>query len=135
MIFDIDDFKKINDSFGHDVGDIVLKKVSQVVLSNIKEGDYLFRWGGEEFILLCNDVNGEYHFQVGQKILKCISDISFKGNKEFFNVSVSIGSSYFHDEDTDYLQALKRADIALYHSKNTGKNKYTNSEKLFKEDC
>lgn len=135
MIFDIDDFKKINDSFGHDVGDIVLKKVSQVVLSNIKEGDYLFRWGGEEFILLCNDINGEYHFQVGQKILKCISDVSFESNKEFFNVSVSIGSSYFHDEDTDYLQALKRADIALYHSKNTGKNKYTNSEELFKEDC
>ncbi|MEA4827189.1 MAG: sensor domain-containing diguanylate cyclase [Clostridium sp.] len=130
MMLDIDNFKKINDTFGHDVGDLVLKKVSQAILGNIREADRLFRWGGEEFVVLCNNVDKASQYQVGQKILECVNAIVFESSEECFSVSISIGSSYFHEEDDDYMQALKRADVALYHSKNTGKNKYTNSEEF-----
>lgn len=130
MMLDIDNFKMVNDSYGHEIGDIVLKKVVQVILANKKETDYLFRWGGEEFILFCHEVEKNHHRMLGKKLLRCISEVEFKNNENRFRISISIGSSYVSPEDTHYGQALKRADIALYHSKDTGKNKYTNFEEL-----
>ncbi len=135
MMLDIDNFKKINDTYGHDVGDIVLKKVSQTIIANIKDTDLLFRWGGEEFVLLYNNVDINKQYQLGQKILRCINSISFESNQTCFHVTVSIGGSCFYQEDDDYMQALKRSDVALYHSKNTGKNKYSGSEIPSKEVC
>ncbi|MBR5508714.1 MAG: GGDEF domain-containing protein, partial [Lachnospiraceae bacterium] len=128
MMLDIDNFKKVNDTYGHDVGDIVLKKISQEIQKNIRETDCLIRWGGEEFLLLYPVLDSMHHRQVGEKILQCVRKLSFQCGDITFKVTVSIGSSYFHEEDTDYLQAVKRADVSLYHSKQTGKNKYTNSE-------
>lgn len=124
MMLDIDNFKKINDTYGHDVGDIVLKKVSQTILANIRDTDLLFRWGGEEFVLLYNNVEINKQHHLAEKILHCVNSISFESNQECFNVTISIGGSCFYKEDDNYMQALKRSDIALYHSKNTGKNKY-----------
>lgn len=135
MMLDIDNFKKINDTYGHDVGDIVLKKVSQTIIANIRDTDLLFRWGGEEFVLLCNNVDVNKQYQLGQKILRCINSISFESKQECFNVTVSIGGACFYQEDENYMQALKRSDVALYHSKNTGKNKYTGSNEPSKEVC
>lgn len=133
MMIDIDNFKKINDTYGHDVGDIVLKKVSQTILANIRDTDLLFRWGGEEFVLLYNnvDINKQHH--LAQKILGCVNSISFESNQECFNVTISIGGSCFYKEDDNYMQALKRSDVALYNSKNTGKNKYTSYNESSKE--
>lgn len=128
MILDIDDFKRINDTYGHGVGDIVLKKISQTILANIREADLLFRLGGEEFVLVCNNVDINKQHQLGQKILSCVSSISFESAEEHFTVTASIGGSYFYQGDDNYMQALKRADAALYHSKNTGKNKYTSAD-------
>lgn len=128
LMLDIDNFKRINDTFGHDVGDTVLKKVTQAIRSNISDSDYLFRWGGEEFVLFTSSVDYDHHRQFGEMILQCVNTIDFKSKEEQFQVSVSIGSSYFYSDDIDFTQALKRADIALFHSKKTGKNKYTSFE-------
>lgn len=128
MMVDIDDFKKVNDTFGHDVGDLVLKKMSETIIENIRDTDKLFRWGGEEFIVLCSDVDKESQKKLAEKILSSVQSIEFENNKGNFNITVSIGGSYFNEEDDTYLKALKRADIALYQSKKTGKNKYTSYE-------
>ena len=133
MMLDVDDFKKINDTYGHDVGDIVIKKVSQVILANIRESDHLFRWGGEEFVLVCGNVDMHKRQWLGEKILSCVSSLSFESGEECFHVSVSIGGACFCQEDCDYMRALKRADVALYHSKNSGKNKYSSFEELSEE--
>lgn len=128
MMVDIDDFKKVNDTYGHDVGDFVLKKMSQTIIETIRDSDQLFRWGGEEFIVLCSDVDKESQMKLAEKILSSIESIIFENSKGNFNITVSIGGSYFNETDDNYLQVLKRADIALYQSKKTGKNKYTSYE-------
>lgn len=125
MMVDIDDFKKVNDTFGHNMGDLVLRKLSQAIMDNIRDTDRLFRWGGEEFLILCCDVNKEQQQKLGEKILNSVRIIEFEHD---FCATISIGSSYFDKKDDTYLKVIKRADTALYHSKRTGKNKYTSYE-------
>ena len=130
MMVDIDNFKVVNDTFGHDMGDVVLKKMSKAIMSNIREANQLIRWGGEEFVILFNNVNTLNQYQIGKRVLKCVSSQVFEYKNEKFSVTVSIGGSYFDNEDKEYAQALKRADVALYNSKKTGKNKYTSYDDI-----
>ncbi len=130
MMVDIDNFKVVNDTFGHDMGDVVLKKMSKAIMSNIREANQLIRWGGEEFVILFNNVNAINQYQIGKRVLKCVSSQVFECKNEKFSVTVSIGGSYFDNEDKEYAQALKRADLALYNSKKTGKNKYTSYDDI-----
>lgn len=135
MMVDIDNFKRVNDTYGHDVGDLVLKKVSESILLSIRSNDCLFRWGGEEFIILCRQVDLNNHHKLGQKLLRSVNSIAFENNEEYLKVSISIGSSNFNIGDEAYMAALKRADESLYYSKNTGKNKYSYYYDLSKEVC
>ncbi|MDO5484418.1 MAG: diguanylate cyclase, partial [Desulfovibrionaceae bacterium] len=89
-----------------------------------------FRWGGEEFVLLCK-ADRAAHGLIGEKLLRCINALSIAADGKVLKVSLSIGSSYFATDDNGYLQAIKRADVALYHSKHNGKNRYTNWEDTF----
>ena len=130
MMFDIDNFKRVNDTYGHDVGDVVLQNVSKAIMDNIKKTDKYFRWGGEEFVLLCECINKEEQIQIAEKLLQCVRELSFKCNEGEFNVTVSVGGSWFLKGDTSYQQALKRADTALYYSKHTGKDRYTCAQDL-----
>ncbi|MBQ4132496.1 MAG: sensor domain-containing diguanylate cyclase [Desulfovibrionaceae bacterium] len=130
MMMDIDDFKKVNDTHGHDVGDLVLKKVSQEILKNIRNSDYLLRWGGEEFVLLCTGMSETAHQRVAQEILWKVRALSLETEHGPVKVTISIGSSFFHAEDKSYEQALKRADMTMYYCKKSGKNQYANWEEL-----
>lgn len=125
MMIDIDNFKKINDTYGHDVGDIVLRKVSETVKATIRSDDQLFRWGGEEFILLCKQIHQHDYKQISQKIVNCINELNFKNNEDDFTVTISVGVTYYNENDNSHNDAIKRADEALYYSKNTGKNRFT----------
>ncbi|MFV0517297.1 MAG: diguanylate cyclase [Aminipila sp.] len=125
LMMDIDNFKKINDTYGHDVGDLVLKKVVEAITSAVRGEDKLFRWGGEEFILVCNDKEQANHINIAEKILCSVNSLIFEYEGNTFNVSVSIGGTHLHLEDREYNEAVKRADQALYYSKRIGKNKYT----------
>ena len=129
MMLDLDDFKNINDTHGHDMGDEVLCRTTQAILSHIRSADRLFRWGGEEFVILFNDHAKEHDQILGKKILECVSSLHFKSEASHFRTSISIGSSWFHADDTTWRQVLKRADKALYHSKESGKNRYTSYDK------
>lgn len=122
MMIDIDDFKKINDSYGHDIGDAVLTKVSDTLKKHIRNTDYLSRWGGEEFLLICKGLEKEDVASFTDKLLDSVSKTHYSCDAQNNNITISIGVSFFNKQDISYSQTIKRADIALYRSKEKGKN-------------
>ncbi|MAD41363.1 MAG: hypothetical protein CL623_03120 [Arcobacter sp.] len=120
MILDIDDFKKINDSYGHKMGDNVLIEVSKLIENNIRENDHLFRIGGEEFVIIFSQTILENAKIVSEKIRAIIeSDLNTIKNQK---ITVSIGLSEVTLEDNEDT-IFKRVDTLMYKSKNNGKNK------------
>lgn len=122
MMFDIDNFKSINDKYGHVVGDNVLRETIKVVNYNIRSSDQVIRWGGDEFVGILPGLRREYIMEFGNKILEGISSIDIPIDTETIKVTISIGFSYFNEGDKDYSEVLKRADKAMYKSKKQGKN-------------
>ncbi len=119
ILFDIDHFKKVNDTFGHLQGDAVLKNVSKIVEGTIREKDVFARWGGEEFILLCEDTDAEGARILAEKIRAKISTTIFD---KVGHITVSFGVAESNGKDT--IETLtNRADEALYEAKRTGRNK------------
>ncbi len=123
MILDLDNFKHINDKFGHTGGDVVLKEIVNAINQIIRSYDRLFRWGGDEFVGIFPGLRAEHINEFGQKILESINSLEIQTESEIIRTSISIGFSYFNETDTDYNEAIKRADEALYKSKVEGKNK------------
>ena len=122
IMIDFDDFKKINDIYGHQFGDVVLKSVSEIIKLSSRAVDCCARYGGDEFIIILPDASLEYATLVCQWLLKEISAMNLKAKHEVVPVSVSIGIALWNKGLTAE-QALIRADKALYQSKRTGKNK------------
>ena len=122
MMYDIDDFKMVNDKYGHDIGDELLFKISKLIKSSIRESDYIFRIGGEEFIILFSEMPLRESIKVAEKIRKNVEkSLNLIRNKR---ITISIGVSevqIFDNEDSIY----KRVDKLMYISKDTGKNKIT----------
>ena len=117
--FDIDDFKKVNDTYGHSAGDHVLKTMADIVKKNIRKSTYLFRWGGEEFVIIIPEADVSGAGMLAERIRKTIENYRFEG---VGTVTVSFGITQFKDEDTiDSL--LKRADAAVYLAKTNGRNR------------
>lgn len=125
MMFDIDDFKYINDRFGHNVGDLVLKETVSTIKGFIRSYDQIIRWGGDEFICIFPGLNKEHAIGYGNKLLERISLLEIPVMDSKINVTVSLGISFFTAEDRDYNDVLKRVDEALYKSKKNGKNSVT----------
>nr|WP_319494056.1 GGDEF domain-containing protein [uncultured Desulfobacter sp.] len=115
----IDKFKAVNDTFGHDIGDKVLIEFSSIVCKNLRCVDVLGRWGGEEFIVICPGTSLENGVKVAENLRSRVQGNCFAPVPE---VTVSIGVSAFHENDHAYTDAVKRADNALYKSKHTGRN-------------
>lgn len=120
-ILDIDFFKKINDVYGHTIGDEVLATLSSEISKNIRTNDVFARWGGEEFILLLPSTNIQAALIFAEKIRKIVENLRFT---KIFNVTVSIGATEIVESDNQDL-IITRADEALYESKKTGRNKVT----------
>lgn len=121
ILCDIDFFKKINDTFGHNVGDEVLVEVSTLLKNNIRDTDLLARWGGEEFIIVCPNTTKNSAFIVAENLRYLIED-SFESSKTA--VTISLGVTAFENDD-DKHTLVERADAALYESKNQGRNQTT----------
>ena len=118
LMLDIDKFKNVNDTYGHDVGDYVLQELSRIVLKTIRKTDSFGRWGGEEFMLLAPHTNAEQAVELAQKIRKNIEEHPFEHVEK---ITVSIGvTQYINDEKETSL--LKRVDQALYEAKANGRN-------------
>lgn len=125
MMFDIDNFKNINDTYGHDFGDIVLIEIVNEVKGFIRSSDQLIRWGGDEFIGIFPGLKIEQAKEFGEKILERVSRLEIGNKENKIKVTISIGFSCFSKKDFDYNNVLKRVDDALYKSKELGKNNVT----------
>ncbi|NYF81050.1 GGDEF domain-containing protein [Granulicella arctica] len=127
LIFDADDFKRINDKYGHSVGDLVLESIAQTCTTLLREHDVLARYGGEEFVLLLPSTAAEGACQVAEKLRVALESmrIPVEGQADRISITVSIGvSSRKGLQDTaDTLFA--RTDKALYRAKLAGKNRWT----------
>ncbi len=119
IIADIDHFKAVNDTYGHDVGDIVLKEVARSMLEAIRGTDTLARWGGEEFIVLLPDTDEQRAFALAEKIRKNVMDLRFERCQP---ITVSLGLSQ-HGIDETFLDWFKEVDGALYRAKDSGRNR------------
>lgn len=120
-IADIDDFKKLNDHYGHDMGDFVLKEIAALMKKTIREQDIIGRWGGEEFILIFPETPLPGGKIICERLRQRIEKFTFKSKKHNLKISITIGLSQFIRGE-DVYETIKRADIALYKGKNNGKN-------------
>ena len=119
LMIDIDYFKKINDSYGHYVGDVVLKSTSDVLRKNIRKIDKLGRWGGEEFIIIMHASQREEASNKAEELRQLIEKNYIKGE---YNITVSIGVTSY-DEDDTRSKLFARVDDALYRAKEEGRNR------------
>ncbi|KAF0117630.1 MAG: diguanylate cyclase [Rhodospirillaceae bacterium] len=118
VMFDIDHFKRINDTFGHDAGDIVLKRVAATISERVRVTDTFARWGGEEFILLLPGTDGRAAGQLVEQLRASIAAIDFGPVGQ---VTASFGTTGFQDSD-DVTTFCHRVDQALYSAKHGGRN-------------
>jgi len=137
LYIDLDEFKPINDNYGHEVGDKVLKETADRIKMSIRKTDTAARIGGDEFAVILQDVDiSQNSVLVAEKIVKSIT-IPFKINELKCSIGASIGISVYPSDGDDAKTLLKRADMAMYHVKNKGKSGYSfyNSdiEKEYKE--
>ena len=123
MFLDIDYFKMVNDTYGHDVGDDILRKLSIVMKKCISENEFIIRYGGEEFLILMRNPTEESAHELALKINKEFSKIVFNYNGDSFTKTVSIGYSFYTKDTDQFYKCIKYADISLYEAKSTGRNK------------
>ena len=123
IIFDLDHFKKLNDSFGHDAGDYVLKEMAQVIRSNgIREQDVFARYGGEEFVILLPKTNLKQSFEIAERLRKLIESKLFMYDGKRLPVTASIGVADYRQGVITGTDLFKRADDAVYKAKEAGRN-------------
>ncbi len=122
LILDIDLFKKINDKYGHDVGDDAIKHIANITKDNLRESDSLFRIGGEEFVVMTITANHSGLITLSEKIRESIEKSILNIDELQLNMTVSIGSAISNEADTTWQDTLKRADQALYKAKDEGRN-------------
>ncbi len=122
MMFDIDYFKNINDTYGHAVGDMVLVEIVKSIYRIIRSSDKLIRWGGDEFIVIFYGLQVENALGFGDTILSVVSSLNLPVDNEKISPTLSIGFSYFKETDSNFSEALKRVDQALYEAKTSGRN-------------
>ena len=123
ILFDIDKFKKFNDTFGHQLGDEMLKYVVQIAKKRLRETDVLSRYGGEEFVVVLPNTTAIAAFAVAEDIRKYIASSFLSHNEKSMNVTISIGIAETLPNDNNHLEKLIQfADKALYVAKEAGRN-------------
>ncbi|MCT7484147.1 GGDEF domain-containing protein [Aliarcobacter cryaerophilus] len=123
MFLDIDYFKMVNDTYGHDVGDDILRKLAITMKKSISSNETLIRYGGEEFLILMKNATQESAKELANKINADFSKIIFNYGGDSFSKTVSIGYSFFPTDTDQFWKCIKYADISLYEAKSTGRNK------------
>ena len=126
IMLDIDHFKKLNDTYGHTCGDIVLVEVAKIIRHSVRKIDTTARYGGEEFIILLPDASVKIATTVGERIRKLVEEMKVDFEGEEVGCTISIGVALF-DKEKDFRpeSVIKRADLALYRSKENGRNQLT----------
>lgn len=125
IVIDIDKFKSVNDTYGHAIGDQVLRRVASLASDVIGEDDHLARYGGEEFVIVCPNKSASEAAECAQKLRTAINQRRFtiRESNEKLKITLSCGVASFESRTDDYKVVFKRADEALYKAKNTGRDK------------
>ena len=126
LMIDLDHFKKINDSRGHQVGDLVLQQLSALLMDVCRSSDVVFRTGGEEFVVVCEGTNQSQSCTVAERIRTAVENYNFGPKDSSFIVTCSIGfySTFNKKTKVDWQAKLKLADYAMYAAKNSGRNSW-----------
>ena len=124
IMIDIDHFKKVNDNYGHDAGDVVLKQLAKIFESAIRTSDFVARWGGEEFLICCTTIEETDLLPIAETIRQLVANTEFEKTGQ---ITASLGCAAIVKGET-IGELIKRADIALYEAKNNGRNQSVVSE-------
>lgn len=128
LMFDVDFFKKFNDTYGHECGDFVLIEVANLIKKNLRDSDIASRYGGEEFTVMLDRTGKEEAILVAERIRSAIDEHDFVFNNQHLHVTISVGVSVF-DSETNLVyspnELVNQADQGLYKSKSAGRNKVT----------
>ncbi|MBP7215786.1 MAG: sensor domain-containing diguanylate cyclase [Candidatus Omnitrophica bacterium] len=125
LMVDIDFFKDINDTFGHQAGDQILKDVAKIITNNVRMVDVIARYGGEEFAVILPELDLQESAAIAEKIRASIEAFKFFHNDTPIQVTVSLGVATFPDHAVNKDELIKQADMALYKSKEAGRNRLT----------
>jgi len=124
VMLDIDHFKKVNDTYGHQRGDLILKRMADLLLSGMREYDLAARFGGEEFALVLPETSPEQGFEAAERLRLACSELAFPDELSALKLTISLGVAAFPHPDIHTLDDLIReADYALYRAKRTGRNR------------
>lgn len=123
ILFDIDHFKKVNDTYGHLAGDEVLRQVCRTITAHLRDSDLFGRFGGEEFIIILPNATESTAKTVTEKLRQLIEELTIRYETFEINVTISQGFVQYTDGIKDHLQMIHEADLAMYHSKKNGRNR------------
>lgn len=123
LMIDIDYFKMVNDTYGHDAGDIVIKSLAEILQQSVRKADLPIRYGGEEFLVLLHNTTPEGALQVAQKIRTAFASKKYQFGSDTVGKTLSIGISHFPSDADSIWKVIKFADLALYEAKHTGRNR------------
>ncbi|MGA7594691.1 MAG: EAL domain-containing protein [Gallionella sp.] len=127
LFLDLDNFKTLNDTLGHEIGDLLLQQVAQRLVSSVRDGDTVARLGGDEFVVVLENLSvqtlaaAEQAESIGEKILSKLS-IPYRLAVNDYQNSASVGATLFNGQQTTMEELMKQADIAMYQAKKTGRN-------------
>ncbi len=122
LMVDIDHFKALNDSYGHDAGDFILKELAQVFRKSVRESDTVCRWGGEEFMFLLSHTEVDGAKVLAERLRKLVSATAFAYHGTKLSITISIGIAELSNQKDGFEASYKDADVALYEAKNAGRN-------------
>jgi diguanylate cyclase (GGDEF)-like protein len=128
LMCDIDFFKQVNDIYGHNIGDRVLKAVVGAILKAIREADIAIRFGGEEFLILLQDTDEKTANNIAERIRKNVESTEIFTSGNIIKKTISIGYSIFPKDSENLWQCIKYSDVAMYKAKTTGRNKVVRFE-------
>ncbi|WP_417585748.1 diguanylate cyclase [Nitrincola sp.] len=136
LMMDLDYFKPVNDTYGHDAGDQVLRELAIILQSNVRESDLVVRYGGEEFLIVLLETNAEQAMPVAEKIRTAVESHKFKVAGTSLSKTISAGVADFPNDAQAFWQVLKFADVSLYAAKEGGRNQVVRFHKaLWSEDA
>lgn len=121
IMCDIDNFKKVNDTYGHDFGDVVLEGIAKITTEQVREKGYVCRWGGEEILILLNNASEESSYRIAENIRRNVANSVFELNEKWIHCSLTIGIA-LHEKRESVEETITRADYNLYRGKRSGKN-------------
>ena len=123
LLLDLDYFKIVNDTYGHDAGDVVLKSLSSVLKNAVRASDMVIRFGGEEFLIVLQETDAQNAERIAENIRSAVAEMKIQVGGAVLQKTISIGLAMFPEDSETFWQAVKFADVALYRAKESGRNR------------